>query len=64
MLAKSRCQPFSLPEEPNAPVLRGRQFATPVRVPHPNLPTLQIDIGAFEGQDLTRSQPPRRPEVR
>lgn len=57
MLAQRRRQPLGHPDEPNASVLRRRQFATPIRVPHPNLPSFEIDVGPFERDDLTRSQP-------
>ena len=57
LLADRRRQPFGHPNEPNAPVLWRRQFAAPVRVPYPNLPSLEIDVGPFECDNLTRPQP-------
>jgi hypothetical protein len=57
LLADRRCQPFGHPDEPNASVLWRRQLAAPVRVPYPNLPSLEIDVGPFECDDLARPQP-------
>ncbi|HWP99560.1 MAG TPA: hypothetical protein VNK92_03730 [Vicinamibacterales bacterium] len=57
LLADRRRQPFRHPNEPNAPVLRRRQFAAPIGVPHPNLPSFAIDVGPFECDDLARPQP-------
>ena len=57
LLADRRRQPFGHPNEPNAPVLRRRQFAAPIGVPHPNLPSFEIDVGPFECDDLARPQP-------
>jgi hypothetical protein len=56
LLADRRRQPFGHPDEPNAPVLRCRQFAAPIGVPDPNLPSLQIDVGPFECDDLAGPQ--------
>jgi hypothetical protein len=35
------------------------QLAAPVRVPHPDLPSFDIDVGPFECDDLARANPPR-----
>jgi hypothetical protein len=48
---------FGHPDELNAPVLWRRQFTAPIGVPHPNLPSFEIDVGPFECDDLARPQP-------
>src|SRR5262245_57822974 len=57
MLADRCRQPFGHANEPNAPILRRRQFAAPVGVPHPDLPSFEIDVGPFECHDFARPQP-------
>ena len=64
-LLADRCrQPFGHPDDPNASILRRRQLATPVGVPHPNLPSFEIDVGPLECNDFARPQPSLASEKR
>jgi hypothetical protein len=57
LLAERRRQPFGHPNEPNAPILRRRQFAAPIGMPHSELPSFEVDVSPFECHDLARAQP-------
>jgi hypothetical protein len=48
-------QPLGHPNESNAPVLRRRQLATPVRMPHAQLPSFEVNICPLERDDLART---------
>ena len=52
MLAQRSRQTIGHPNEPNAPVLRRRQFAAPIGVPHSDLPSFEINVCPFECDNL------------